>query len=539
VSSNSLFTVDTTVFNVAPPLDSVEVMVTFSPLVVGTETGWLLISSNDPATPVDSVQVVGVAVEAPVAVINAQFSNPVQVNPDDSVDIFINMSNSGGSPLLWSASLSNAPGSMANAIAPVFGPVEGSPYAEQNPDAKASSGVYLDAMWDLQFSYNLEVVTGALGNAGGEFDGTYYYSTRWASNLLHKVDMSGNLVEEFSIAGVTGLRDLAFDGTFMYGGAAANTIYIMDFVSKTLIGTISSPVAVRHISYDEANMGFWVGNWSDPPTLIDMSGTQLAVLNTAFASQYGSAYDGYSMGGPYLWVFDQGAGAGTPQLIHQVDLSTLSATGMTYDVTLDFPTSAGIAGGLWVGDGVVSGTASIGGVLQGTPDNFFVYELAVTAPTWIVLLSNSGTIAPGDQFDVPVRVYGTPSTEDTAYVNIVTNDPSLPMADVLVVRDLFTGLGDLETLPTTFDVAQNYPNPFNPTTTIKYQLPQVSDVKLLIYNVLGQKVRTLVNSRFEAGYHSVVWDGLNEQGSTVASGVYIYHFQAADFQKTMKLMLLK
>jgi hypothetical protein len=270
-----------------------------------------------------------------------------------------------------------------------------------------------------------------------------------------------------------------------------------------------------------------------------MSGTQLAVLNTAFASQYGSAYDGYSMGGPYLWVFDQGAGAGTPQLIHQVDLSTLSATGMTYDVTLDFPTSAGIAGGLWVGDGVVSGTASIGGVLQGTPDNFFVYELAVTAPTWIVLLSNSGTIAPGDQFDVPVRVYGTPSTEDTAYVNIVTNDPSLPMADVLVVRDLFTGLGDLETLPTTFDIAQNYPNPFNPTTTIKYQLPQVSDVKLVIYNVLGQKVRTLVNSRLEAGYHSVVWDGLNEQGSTVASGVYIYHFQAADFQKTMKLMLLK
>ena len=154
-------------------------------------------------------------------------------------------------------------------------------------------------------------------------------------------------------------------------------------------------------------------------------------------------------------------------------------------------------------------------------------------------MANNGSIAPGDQFDLPVRIYGVPSTEDTAYVNILTNDPSLPVADVLVTRDLLSGIGDLETLPTTYAIAQNYPNPFNPTTTIKYQLPQVSDVKLVIYNVLGQRVRTLVNNRMETGYHSVVWDGLNEQGSSVASGVYIYHFQAGDFQKTMKLMLLK
>ena len=64
-------------------------------------------------------------------------------------------------------------------------------------------------------------------------------------------------------------------------------------------------------------------------------------------------------------------------------------------------------------------------------------------------------------------------------------------------------------------------------------------MKLVIYNVLGQKVRTLVNNRMEVGYHSIVWDGLNQQGSAVASGVYIYHFEAGDFQKTMKLMLLK
>jgi flagellar hook assembly protein FlgD len=113
------------------------------------------------------------------------------------------------------------------------------------------------------------------------------------------------------------------------------------------------------------------------------------------------------------------------------------------------------------------------------------------------------------------------------------------MAEVMVARDFLTGIDNTEVLPTTFDVAQNYPNPFNPTTTISYQIPQVSDVKLVIYNVLGQKVRTLVNDRLEAGYHSVVWDGRNELGQTVSSGVYIYRFEASDFTKTLKLMLLK
>ena len=539
-STNAVFSVAPTSFTVAPPLDSVEVTVYFNPTVVGTESGYLLVASNDPVTPVDSVMVEGEAVAAPVAGITPSFTNPVQVAPDDSTDIYINLTNSGGSPLIWSASASNAPG-MERIARPVFGPVEVSGYADVNPDSKAApAGFYLEAMWDLQANINLETVTGALGNAGAEFDGTYYYSTRWASNLLHKIDLSGNLVEEFSISGVTGLRDLAFDGTFMYGGAAANTIYVMDFATKTLIGTIPSPVAVRFIAYDEGVGGLWVGTWADNPTLIDMSGNTLATLTSGLAGQYGSAYDGYSEGGPYLWMFDQGAGAGLPQLIHQFNLNTLTATGVTHDVLLELgPNASAIAGGLWVAEGIAGGTASIGGVLQGTPDVHFAYELTATAPGWIWVMSTSGSIDPGDAFDLPVRVYGTASAVDTAYVICLTNDPSLSMASIMVARDVVTGIGDVASLPTTFDISQNYPNPFNPTTTIKYQLPQVSDVRLQIYNVLGQRVRTLVNARVEAGYHQVVWDGLNEQGSAVASGVYIYRFEAGDYQKTMKLMLLK
>ncbi|NIR95314.1 MAG: choice-of-anchor D domain-containing protein, partial [Gammaproteobacteria bacterium] len=251
---------------------------------------------------------------------------------------------------------------------------------EQSPTETAPlNRPMTEAPFDLQFDFNLEIVTGALGNAGAEFDGTNYYSTRWASNLIHCTDQSGNLVKEFSISGVSGLRDLAWDGQYMYGGAAANTIYQMDFDNEVLIGTISSPVPVRHIAYDESADGFWVGNWDTDIVLIDRNGNVLNTITVAthgLGSMYGSAYDGWTSGGPYLWVFNQGSGSGFPQYIHQFDLNSGTPTGFTYDVAADFPASTGIAGGLWSGEGVVAGKASIGGVLQGTPDVFFVYELA-------------------------------------------------------------------------------------------------------------------------------------------------------------------
>jgi flagellar hook assembly protein FlgD len=88
-------------------------------------------------------------------------------------------------------------------------------------------------------------------------------------------------------------------------------------------------------------------------------------------------------------------------------------------------------------------------------------------------------------------------------------------------------------------VKQNYPNPFNPITIIKYQLPRTSEVELQIFNILGQKVKTLVKGRVQAGYYEAIWDGRNDLGQQVSTGIYIYRFKAADFQKTLKLILLK
>ena len=94
-------------------------------------------------------------------------------------------------------------------------------------------------------------------------------------------------------------------------------------------------------------------------------------------------------------------------------------------------------------------------------------------------------------------------------------------------------------MPKEFALYQNYPNPFNPTTTIRYDVKQATEVKLVIYNMLGQEVRTLVNNRQDAGYKTVVWDGLNNRGSRVASGIYIYRLQAGDFVQARKMILMK
>jgi hypothetical protein len=94
-------------------------------------------------------------------------------------------------------------------------------------------------------------------------------------------------------------------------------------------------------------------------------------------------------------------------------------------------------------------------------------------------------------------------------------------------------------LPKEFAVYQNYPNPFNPSTSIKYALPKSTTVSLRIYDMLGREVRTLVNEEQNAGYHHVVWDGLNDAGVAVATGIYTYRFTAGEYSQTQKMMLLK
>ena len=97
----------------------------------------------------------------------------------------------------------------------------------------------------------------------------------------------------------------------------------------------------------------------------------------------------------------------------------------------------------------------------------------------------------------------------------------------------------LENIPSIFSLSQNYPNPFNPVTKLDYNLPLRSRINISIYNVLGQEIKTLVNGVKEYGYHSTTWNGQDNVGRDMASGVYFARISSQDFTKTRKMLLVK
>jgi hypothetical protein len=130
-----------------------------------------------------------------------------------------------------------------------------------------------------------------------------------------------------------------------------------------------------------------------------------------------------------------------------------------------------------------------------------------------------------------------------AVVSFTVIDDSLASdTDTIIVRvKLPASVEDNQIFhyPQTFFLSQNYPNPFNPATFIQYQLPEKGHVVLKIFNTIGQEARSLVNAKKEAGYYEIKWDGRDNFGNMLPSGIYLAHLQVGTFIATRKMALLK
>ncbi len=114
----------------------------------------------------------------------------------------------------------------------------------------------------------------------------------------------------------------------------------------------------------------------------------------------------------------------------------------------------------------------------------------------------------------------------TAFAQLLPSNPSdISTSRPVVVKD--------------FELEQNFPNPFNPTTTIAYRLPEASFVTVTIHNALGQKVRTLINERQSAGSHSTQWDGRDDAGRILSSGIYFYRLKTENHVTQKKMLLIR
>jgi len=145
--------------------------------------------------------------------------------------------------------------------------------------------------------------------------------------------------------------------------------------------------------------------------------------------------------------------------------------------------------------------------------------------------------------DVEPFAFTWPIPEDLTYANstfLTGADDGGPLGDRNWYPDFVSAVDDNEPLsPAAFTLSQNYPNPFNPVTKIKYNLVNATDVKLTIYDLLGHEVKTLVNNRQSAGSYTIQWNGTNNAGNKVASGMYFYQLETPEFNNTNKMMLLK
>jgi len=129
--------------------------------------------------------------------------------------------------------------------------------------------------------------------------------------------------------------------------------------------------------------------------------------------------------------------------------------------------------------------------------------------------------------------FGVLATDGIDTVNVTGEDRT-----VMVNRYDFLATGEAG-FPEVFALHENYPNPFNPSTTLSFDLPKISNVNITIYNMLGQKVKTFSMQNTSAGYHSVRWNGTNDLGERVSTGIYLYQLHTREFVKTRKMVFMK
>ncbi len=314
-----------------------------------------------------------------------------------------------------------------------------------------------EAIWDVQFNYDATAVTLAAGNAGAVYIPTLdkFWTSRWATGVLHQWNSNGTLDLEFTLP-FTGTRGMAFDGTFLYHSINTTTVQIVDPVTRTPVGTIpvvGAPNGFRFITYNpdgNAGAGSIIGgNWTSPNLNFyefSMTGTLLRTITNTVTGVYGIAYDNVSPGGPFLWVWGQGSGAGFPQIIQQMDYTSGLYTGVQHDVVTDvgLGNASAIAGGLFITTDLVPGFATLGGLLQGTPDRLFGYELTPTGPPCPIDPPTNPNPANGAT-DVPIGLanltwtngagatsmavlFGETGNLDTVYTGPVISSLPMPVA---------------------------------------------------------------------------------------------------------------
>jgi hypothetical protein len=199
---------------------------------------------------------------------------------------------------------------------------------------------------------------------------------------------------------------------------------------------------------------------------------------------------------------------------------------LTFDSTVLAPDSAYSTGTIAQGWGAPTFNDSI-------PGRINIAQAGTTPLSGSGVLVYAVFVVKGSQGDTTTIHF------DEIWLN---EDPPDVITDGLFTVGPSSDVGDEDEIPGKpgeFTLYQNYPNPFNPITVIQYALPRDCEVEITLYNVSGQKIKTLVKRKEKAGYREVRWDGKNDEGEQVASGIYLYTIKAGEFTQSKKMLIIK
>jgi len=173
---------------------------------------------------------------------------------------------------------------------------------------------------------------------------------------------------------------------------------------------------------------------------------------------------------------------------------------------------------------------------------------AISSPNGFTLMQGQIQLPSTHNYSIPANEYviytlsystGQTPVNIEDMLTITSNDQSNPVIAINVTLNTMTSNEDDVITPVVTKLHGNYPNPFNPETTIRFSLKDSSPVRINIYNIKGQLIRSLVNNNLTSGNHQIVWNGKDNDGRNVGSGIYLYRMESTGYNKTLKMMLMK
>jgi hypothetical protein len=178
----------------------------------------------------------------------------------------------------------------------------------------------------------------------------------------------------------------------------------------------------------------------------------------------------------------------------------------------------------------------------GDPPHEVSGEITISAMgdpiTWLTVDPTSGSLLGGESQEINVNFDTTDMAMGSYNCSIMVDDGYGNITEIPVTLEVGETSNE-GNLPAVTKLGSNYPNPFNPETTINFSLKEAGHVNLEVYNIKGQRVTTLVNEEMSAGHHNVVWNGRDERGNQVSSGVYFFRMSNDRYTSTRKMILMK